>query len=108
MVSYKLAVEGAAVSVIDKDQGISTMSFSVKYPQKAPDVVNVDSHSKFVVSFSLKNMNTSIFVTVHQVLLLLLLSLLSLLYSTYCPLIQFPYLSRAIISLYCLVLLRPV
>lgn len=65
-VSYQVTVGSAALSLIERDQGITTKSISLDYPNASKETLKADQHTKVAMTFTLLNKDTKDKVTVHQ------------------------------------------
>ena len=65
-VSYQATIRTAELSLVDKDQGVTTKAVSLDYPNRSKETLEADQHSKVVMTFTLINKVTSDPITVHQ------------------------------------------
>jgi len=64
----EVSVENVEIGIADRDQSVAPKTTRVQYPNKVPTMLEVDSHQKVIMKFSLKDVNdaSSSAIQVHQ------------------------------------------
>lgn len=53
----EVSVENVEIGIADRDQSVAPKTTRVQYPNKVPTMLEVDSHQKVIMKFSLKDVN---------------------------------------------------
>jgi len=64
----EVSVENVEIGIADRDQSVAPKTTRVQFPNKVPTMLEVDSHQKVIMKFSLKDVNdaASSSIQVHQ------------------------------------------
>jgi len=64
----EVSVENVEIGIADRDQSVAPKTTRVQFPNKVPTMLEVDSHQKVIMKFSLKDVNdaSSSSIQVHQ------------------------------------------